>query len=252
MNDVNVVVAFSAGMLSFLAPCVIPLLPAYVSFISGVSVSELTKKQPFKQYFGRVFVNSLFFIIGFTCVFVTLGFGATTLARTLVSYRQLLLQLGGVLILLFGIIILLGDKLKIFQRGFSWPPPAGVRKIRFLGPFAFGISFALAWTPCVGPILGAVLTIAATSRDYLASAVLLGAYSLGITIPFLVLGLTLGSSYKGLNRVARVAPVLNLVAGVMLISLGVLMILGKLSTITSYFVINLYQLPFYSQLMGKI
>jgi cytochrome c-type biogenesis protein len=121
-----------------------------------------------------------------------------------------------------------------------------------LGPFAFGISFALAWTPCVGPILGAVLTIAATSRDYLASAVLLGAYSLGITIPFLVLGLTLGSSYKGLNRVARVAPVLNLVAGVMLISLGVLMILGKLSTITSYFVINLYQLPFYSQLMGKI
>lgn len=252
MNEVNILIAFGAGMLSFLAPCVIPLLPAYVSFISGVSVAELSQKQKFNQYFSKILVNSLFFIIGFTVVFVALGFGATTLARTLVSYRQLLLQLGGVLVLLFGIIVLMGDRIKVLQRGFSWPPPAGVRKIRFLGPFVFGVSFALAWTPCVGPILGAVLTLAATNPDYLASTVLLVAYSLGITVPFLALGLTLGGSYRLLHQVKRAAPILNVVAGGMLVVFGGLMILGKLSAITSMFVVNLYKLPFYTDLMGRI
>ncbi len=252
MNEVNVVVAFGAGMLSFLAPCVIPLLPVYVSFISGVSVSELTKKQPFEKYFLRVLVNSLFFIIGFTFVFVALGFGATTLARTLVSYRQQMLQLGGALIFLFGVLILGGDRIKITQREFSWLPPTGVRKIRFLGPFTFGISFALAWTPCVGPILGAVLTLAATSPDYFASIILLVAYSLGITLPFLVLGLTLGSSYRLLHQIGRAASLLNLIAGMMLIGLGILMILGKLTVLTSFFVINLYRLPFYQGLIGRV
>lgn len=252
VNEVNILIAFGAGVLSFLAPCVIPLLPAYISFISGVSVAELNQKQKFNQFFFRILINSLFFVVGFTIIFVSLGFGATTLARALVSYRQILLQLGGVLVLLFGIVVLMGDRIKVLQRGFSWPPPEGIRKIRFLGPFVFGISFALAWTPCVGPILGAVLTLAATSPDYLASVGLLVAYSLGITVPFLVLGLTLGGSYRLLHQVKRVAPVLNLAAGIMLVIFGSLMILGKLSAITGSFVVNFYRIPFYTDLMGRI
>lgn len=252
VNDINLVVAFGAGMLSFLAPCVIPLLPAYVSFISGVSVAELTNKQKFRQYFFRILINSLFFVVGFTIIFVLLGFGATTVARTLVSFRQIFLQVGGVLVILFGILVLLGERVKVFQWGFSWPPPEGVKKIRFLGPFVFGISFALAWTPCVGPILGAVLTLAATSPSYITSVSLLIAYSLGITVPFLTLGLTIGSSYQFLYKINRLAPILNIVAGGMLILFGILMTVGKLSEITSLFVVNFYQLPFYRDLMGRI
>lgn len=252
MNEVNIIVAFSAGVLSFLAPCVIPLLPAYISFISGVSVAELTKKRKFGEYFLRILVNSLFFVVGFTVIFVLLGFGATTVAKTLVSYRQIILQLGGVLVTLFGVLLLLGERVKILQRGFFWPPPEGVKKIRFLGPFVFGVSFALAWTPCVGPILGAVLTLAATSPNYLFSIVLLFAYSLGITVPFLALGLTLGSSYRFLHKISRVAPVLKAITGGILILFGILMIIGKLSSITSSFVVNFYQLPFYQSLMERI
>lgn len=251
MNELNLFVAFVAGLASFLAPCVVPLVPTYISFISGVSFSELTKDNT-SGYTGIVLVNSLLYILGFSLIFVLLGLGATALSSILIVNRVGLLKIGGIFIILFGLFTLgVFNKFTLFQKEAQFQIPDSLKKIKFLGPFLMGTTFALAWTPCVGPILGAILALAATTGNSLKGAALLFVYSMGISLPFLAIALTIGSSYKLLKRLGPYLKYVNWVAGTLLIIIGVFLISGKYSVFTGYLLGQLYQLNFYRNLQNS-
>lgn len=245
MNEVNLFVAFVAGLASFLAPCVVPLVPAYVSFISGVSVNKLLNPQDVR-FRTQILVNSLIYILGFSLVFVMLGLSATALGKSLIVNRVNLLRIGGVFVTLFGLYTLgIFKFLKFSQKEFKINLPPNLQRIRFLGPFLIGVTFALAWTPCIGPILGAILTLAAAAGSIQQGALLLFIYSLGISLPFLLIALTLGSSYKLLSKIGFRLHLINLLAGILLVVVGILMftqnydkfsgtILNKLNSIEAY------------------
>lgn len=236
-------VVFFAGVLSFLAPCVIPLLPAYVSVITGLSLKQL--KTPSPQMFMQILGHSLSYIAGFSTVFILLGLGASSLGRFFIINRVVFSQIGGVLIIIFGLYLL-----GVFRR-FSWSEKEW--KFAYRGsPFLMGIAFGFAWTPCVGPILGAVLTLAATSASLTAGATLLLVYALGISLPFLIVAFTLGSLNKLLFSLSRFTSLLLTLSGVVLVILGVLLVTGHFTQITSSLLSSLYSLPFYQSLMGSL
>lgn len=249
MLDINLFVAFIAGLASFLAPCVIPLVPAFIGYISGVSVSDLTNPEGSSKYHSQVLVNSIFYIAGFSLIFAILGLSATALSKTLSFNRSLLLQVGGLLIILFGFYSLgIFNFLRFTLREFQFQLPENLRHIRFLGPFLLGITFALAWTPCVGPILGAILTLAATTQNLTASALLLFVYSMGISLPFLVIALTLSNSYKLLLKLGSSLRFINLAGGILLVVIGVLMITQNYDKFSGFILGQLYKLEIYKSL----
>lgn len=251
MTELNLFVAFTAGLASFLAPCVVPLVPTYISFISGVSFSELTKDES-PKYTRLVLINSLLYILGFSLIFVLLGLGVTTLSNILVVNREQLLRIGGIFIIFFGLVTLgVFNKLSFFQREAQFQLPDSLRRIKYLGPFLMGITFALAWTPCVGPILGAILTLAATSQNLVSGGFLLFVYSLGISLPFLAIALTIGSSYRLLKKLGPALKYINWVAGILLIIIGMLLISQKYDLFTSFLLGQLYRLEFYRNLQNS-
>src|SRR6185369_10309154 len=182
MTDVNVFVAFIAGIFSFLSPCVLPLIPSYLSFISGVSLEQIRSTEASAGVRRRVVLNSLAFIVGFSLVFVSLGASASYLGSLFLGYRNFIRILGGVFILLVGIYLIGLIKIPALERYLQFnlkDKPAG-----YLGSVLVGITFAVAWTPCVGPILGAILAIAGTSADVGRGIFLLGSYAAGLALPF--------------------------------------------------------------------
>ncbi len=225
MPEINFLIVFGAGLISFFAPCVIPLVPAYISYISGVSIRELLNENSSNKYHTKVLINSLFYIAGFSTVFVCLGLTTTYFGKFLLQNRFELLQLGGILVIIFGVYSLgLLSKLKFLQSEFGFQIPNKLQHIKLLSPFLLGTSFALAWTPCIGPILGSVLTLAASADSVLGGGLLLFVYSLGIALPFLVIGFTLSNSYKLLHRMGPLLVVINKIGAIFLIVLGVMML----------------------------
>ncbi|HEY7713512.1 MAG TPA: cytochrome c biogenesis protein CcdA, partial [Candidatus Binatia bacterium] len=163
MTDVNVFVAFAAGVLSFLSPCVLPLIPSYLSFVSGVSLDDMRSDRARSRVRWRVVLNSVAFILGFSLVFVSLGASASFLGGLFLSYREIIRILGGVFILLVGLYLLGLFKIAVLERYLQFnlkDKPAG-----YFGSVFVGITFAVAWTPCVGPILGATLALASTAGE---------------------------------------------------------------------------------------
>lgn len=251
MTEINLVVAFSAGFASFLAPCVVPLVPTYVSFISGVSFSELSKESS-PRYTSLVLLNSLLYILGFSLVFVLLGLSASALGNVLLVNRVELLRIGGIFIILFGLFTLgIFNKFTFFQREAQFQLPASLRRVKYLGPFLIGTTFALAWTPCVVPILGAILALAATSQSLASGGLLLFVYGLGISLPFLIIALTIGSSYKLLKRLGPYLKYINWTAGILLIAIGILLVSEKYNVFTGYLLSELYKLEFYRNLQNS-
>lgn len=252
MTEINFLVAFIAGLASFLAPCVIPLVPAFIGYISGVSVSDLTNPDGSSRYNSKVLVNSLFYIAGFSLVFILLGLSATAISKTLALNRSLFLQIGGSLIILFGLYSLGAfNFLRFTLKEFQFQLPESLRTIRFLGPFLLGTTFALAWTPCVGPILGAILTLAATTQNLAESGLLLFVYSLGISLPFLLIALTLGSSYKLLLNFGSKLNIITWIGGFLLIIIGILMVTQNYDKFSGFILGKLYQLEFYRNLQSS-
>lgn len=234
MTQVNLVIAFLAGLASFFAPCVVPLVPAYISFISGVSFSSLVSNNS-GIYKRRVLLNSISYVLGFSIVFVLLGLGATTLGQQLIGNRDILLKVGGGMVILFGLAVLgVFNTLPLANREFRINLPGSARKLRYLGPFLLGTTFALAWTPCVGAILGAILTLAATSKSLVEGGTLLFIYSMGITAPFLLIALTLSRSHKLLIKLGPGLRYLTWVSGALLIISGFLMLTQNYTLLTGY------------------
>jgi cytochrome c-type biogenesis protein len=226
-GSVGVFVAFGAGLFSFLSPCVLPLFPSYISFITGMSVSDLTADLTGAAR-RRVILHALAFVLGFSLVFVALGASFSAAGQFLLDYRNLIRQVGGALIVLFGLYIAGVFKLAAMGRTMQFQlreKPAG-----YLGSLVVGITFAIGWTPCVGPILGAILSLAGTAETLQLGIGLLIAYSAGLGLPFLVSAVALGSFLKFFKRYRPLIPVMERSAGVLLVIVGVLVF-------TNYYVV---------------
>src|SRR6202171_1345672 len=218
-ESLGILVAFSAGLFSFLSPCVLPLFPSYLSFVTGMSVDRLTSEVSLSER-SRVMLHSLAFIAGFTVVFVSLGASFSAAGQFLLDYCDWIRIGRGVLIAVFGLVI---------AGVFTWVPLGRTRQIQirskptgFLGSFAVGLTFAIGWTPCVGPILGAILTLASNEKTVDPGVGVLLAFSGGLGVPFLVFSAGLGVFLRFFKRYRPLIHVVEQGAGVLLVIVGVL------------------------------
>jgi cytochrome c-type biogenesis protein len=222
-SHVNVPLAFCAGVATFFTPCFLPLLPAYLSFISGVSFSELTRSGRPKR---EVVLNSIFFILGFSIVFVLLGASITYLGRRLHDYQEWVRAGGGIVIIAFGLYILFGMKMSFIEkerRVHLRSRPAG-----YLGSMIVGVAFASGWTPCVGPILGSILVCASAAETLKAGIWLLIAYSLGLGVPFLLSAILADEVLSRMARLRNYIRPVSVACGIILVVMGILLIADPL------------------------
>jgi len=190
-NTISFAAAFAAGLLTFLSPCILPIIPAYISYITGISFDQLKDGQN-REIRKKIFIHSLLFILGFSFVFVTLGASASFLGKLLIAHRVIIGRVGGAIVILFGLYLMGAFKLDFLNK--QKRADVKLQKGSKIGSLLLGITFAAAWTPCVGPILGSVLMLAGTRESMLQGVALLSAYSLGIAIPFIASALLLNSS----------------------------------------------------------
>lgn len=216
-GQIGIAVAFGAGLVSFLSPCVLPLIPGYVSFMTGMSLGELESEE---RRIADVLVPSVLFVAGFTSVFVALGASASLLGSLLVAYRDPLARASGVLIFALGF-LMLGVVRVPWLYGEARFDMAKARSFGRWASLLAGIAFAFGWTPCVGPILGSILVLAGRSGQVGSGVVLLLAYSLGLGVPFLLVALLLGRLAGALTWLKRHSRAINRIAGVILMLLGV-------------------------------
>jgi len=223
-DPLGVLVAFGAGMLSFLSPCVLPLVPGYVSMVSGLSAAELEQGRPTDR--GALLRGILGFVAGFTVVFTALGAAASSVGRLLLDHQRGLDLAAGVAIVVMGLWLAGVGTPRLFlsERRFH-PRPSRLGR---WAPPVMGMAFAFGWTPCIGPVLGGVLGLAAERATLASGLVLLVAYSLGLGVPFLATGLAFGRLTAAMARVRRRLWVVDLVAGSALVAFGVLLLSGNL------------------------
>ncbi len=232
MTDVNIFVAFAAGLLSFLSPCVLPLIPSYLSFVSGVSLDEMRSEQGALRVRSRVVLNSLAFIAGFSLVFISLGASVSFLGGLFLGYRDVIRILGGVFVLLVGLYLVGAFKVAALERYLQFnlkDKPAG-----YLGSVLVGITFAVAWTPCVGPILGATLALASTAGEVSRGTLLLTSYASGLAVPFFLSALAINSFFQFSERMRAYVQTIHTAGGVLLIVVGVLLITDYMTLLNTY------------------
>jgi len=226
-ESLGVLVAFSAGLFSFLSPCVLPLFPSYLSFITGMSLDRLTHEVTAGAR-TRVLVHSLAFVVGFSVVFVSLGASFSAAGQFLLDYRDWIRIGGGVLIIVFGLYI--AGMLRIGLFGSTRQMQIRSKPAGLLGSFLVGLTFAIGWTPCVGPILGSILTLASNDKTVGQGVTLLLFYSAGLGLPFLLSSIALGGFLKFFKRYRPFIPVVERTAGVLLLVVGILVV-------TNYYVL---------------
>jgi cytochrome c-type biogenesis protein len=228
---IGLAVAFAAGLLSFLSPCVLPLIPSYVSFITGMSLDELTVTTERRSVVQRtVLVHGLLFVLGFTLVFVILGASATFLGSLFAYASRWVERVGGVLLIVFGLYLLGALRLPGATR--EWRMHMSDKPLGYFGTVLVGVTFGAGWTPCIGPVLGGILTLAATRGSVGEGVALLFIYSLGLALPFLGAALLLGRFLSGARRVGRWLPWVSRISGVLLLVLGVLLLTGSFTTLS--------------------
>lgn len=225
-------VAFTAGLLSFLSPCVLPLIPSYASFITGLGIDELTAGDGSRARARKaVLTHGTLFILGFTLVFIALGASATFLGSMFAYYRIWVERLGGVLLVVFGLYLL--GVLRLPGASRDWRVHLANKPVGYLGTLVVGITFGAGWTPCIGPVLGGILTLAGTRESIGEGVALLGMYSAGLALPFLGATLALDRFLVGFRRVGRWLPWITRLSGALLILVGVLLLTGSFSVLAS-------------------
>ena len=233
MFDLNFPIAFFAGVVSFFAPCVLPLLPAYIAYVTGVSLQELKAKgyAPFKR---NLLISSTFYILGFSIIFVLLGTAAASVGVALRRYDFIIQRIGGFVILVLGLEFagLLHIPFLNYQKQFRLP--SWVNNLGYFRAFFVGIVFATAWTPCVGAVLGSILALAAVAGTAAEGATLLFIYSLGISIPFMIVSLTLASAPRYLSFVSKHIGIIAKIAGLLLALLGILLLTDTYKYLNSW------------------
>ncbi len=226
-SGVGIPLALAAGLVSFLSPCVLPLVPGYLSTVIGVTPADLQGGVGAR----RVLVPSLLFIASFSAIFILLGMSATVIGSTLNAHKQALEQIGGVLIILMGIAFLATPFVRMLNR--EWHSESLLRLAGRGGPIVAGAAFAIAWTPCTSITLGAILTQAAMSSSAAHGALLLAFYSAGLAIPFLLIALAFERMTEALAVVKRHFPVVIAIGGAVMIVLGVLILTGEFTILNA-------------------
>ncbi|MBW3113725.1 MULTISPECIES: cytochrome c biogenesis CcdA family protein [Bacillaceae] len=225
MSDINIFLAFGAGFLSFISPCCLPLYPAFLSYITGMSVNELKTDNAMLQ--RRSLLHTLFFLIGFSAIFIAIGFGASLIGNFFLNYKDLIRQLGAIFIVIFGLVVigvftpqsLMKDRRYEFKNR-----PAG-----YIGSVLIGMAFAAGWTPCTGPILASVLALAATNPG--SGVMYMTAYVLGFAIPFFILSFFIGKMQwirKNSGKIVKIG-------GYVMIAVGIMLFFDWMTVILAYF-----------------
>jgi len=231
-QDISIFIAFSAGFLSFVSPCVLPLIPSYITYITGVSFKDLADAETRTKLRWATTFHSLLFIMGFSTVFILMGASATYLGQLLTRYQYWIMKAGGVLIIILGIHFTGMINLPFLQmeRRFE------LRKkpLGYVGSFLVGIVFAAGWTPCVGPILSTILLYASTSKSFTTGVVLLTFYSMGLGVPFFLSSLAFNSFLSTFERIKRYMGVITIVSGIFLIGMGILLLTDTFQEINTY------------------
>jgi cytochrome c-type biogenesis protein len=261
--DLSVLVALGAGLLSFLSPCVLPLVPSYLSFIAGVSFDDFRRSQTEPKLLRKVVLNSMLFIVGFSTVFMTLGFSFSLVGQVLIQYQESIRMVAGVLIGFFGFYISGGleylakfsdfTEKKFAHHTFLWIFPRlcrplligryltrslqfhlGNRPAGYVGSILVGFSFAVGWTPCIGPILGAILALASSSAHVSSGLLLLAAYSVGLGIPFLLSSIAINSFFHFFSKFKRYIELVHVGGGLLLVVVGALIFTGYLTVLNTF------------------
>jgi cytochrome c-type biogenesis protein len=234
MGKVSLLMAFGAGLLSFFSPCVVPVIPSYVSFITGMSFEELTGEHDRGKVARATLHNSLFFIAGFSLVFVALGASSSMLGELLSQYQGTLRKIGGGFIVVMGLYLagafqfaFLSRERRLHVRN----KPAGL-----FGSFLVGTAFAAGWTPCIGPVLGSILMYAGTDGSVSSGMLLLSVYALGLGIPFLAASLAINTAISFFAKLRPVMRMMSVASGVVLVAAGCLLLTGGLDTVSRYLV----------------
>lgn len=223
-STVSFSIAFAAGLLTFLSPCILPLIPAYISYITGISFEEL-KEGGSREIRKKTLVHSLFFILGFSSVFIALGASASYLGQFLIEYKSIISRIGGIFVILFGLYI--AGLFKLDFLGKERRLNIKARKGSKLGSVLLGVTFAAAWTPCVGPVLGSILVLAGTRESVLEGIWLLSVYSLGIAAPFIISAVLINSFIARFARLKKYISAVKFACGLLLVLIGVLLITGR-------------------------
>jgi cytochrome c-type biogenesis protein len=231
-QNVTLLAAFAAGFLSFVSPCVLPLIPGYISFVSGVSLEEMRGETAAHASRAQVFTTSLAFVVGFSIVFVALGASATAIGKFLLAQLPLLSKIAGAILIIFGL-----HTMGVFRLAFletekrmqAQKKPAGP-----LGALVVGLAFAFGWTPCIGPILGGILAVAASKNSISEGVLLLAVYSLGLGIPFLLTSLAINQFFSATKRIRKYYHAIEVTSGVLLVAIGALIFSGQLTIIVRY------------------
>lgn len=234
--DLSLIIpAFIAGILTFLAPCTLPLVPGYLGFISGASLEDLKDPEKSKKTRWKIFLNGLFFMAGFSAVFIIMGTLVGFVgARFLVPYRVWLGRIGGVFVIIFGLFMLNVLKIPFLTREKQFKAPVLFERGKPINSFILGSAFAFGWTPCVGPILGSILLLASTSTTAFQGAVMLTVFSLGLAVPFLLIALGIGSASRYIQNISKYLNVVSIVGGIFLIFLGILLVSGNIGLLIAY------------------
>ena len=230
-QELSLLIVFAAGLLSFLSPCVLPLIPGYIAFVSGLSIDDMTERGSTGKKMASAMLSSVMFVLGFSAVFVALGASATWLGGILVQRLPLLISIAGVVIIIFGL-----QQIGLFKFGFMLTTKQIDLPAEKLGPFKaplLGAAFAFGWTPCVGPILAAILTYAATMDTVGKGVMLLIVYSAGLGIPFLLTTAVMNGFFKFFSKIKKYMNLIQKISGAILVILGIMMITGKLTLITA-------------------
>jgi len=229
-TDITIFVAFAAGIVSFLSPCVLPLIPGFLAYLAGSSLEDS------KENRLQIFINSIFFVLGFSVVFALLGVLLNTALEAVAYDVQIWLgRVGGIIIIFFGLYLVGLIKIAWLERAHKVEVKTKF-KSKYLTSFLFGLAFAAGWTPCVGAALGAILGLAASHPG--SAFGLLFSYALGLGLPFLIVGLFAGQAKKLISRSAKAFKVINIVFGILLIILGILIFTQQLNVIANLEILN--------------
>lgn len=235
MNDISIFTALLAGVLSFLSPCVLPLLPGYLSFISGESIETLARGDK-KAARVKVFLGAVFFGLGFMLVFVLLGASATQIGMLLKSYKLIIGRVAGVVIIILGLHMLGIFRINklLVQKKWNYSDKSG--KPFYLNAFLLGIAFVFGWTPCLGPVLAGIFALAAGKETVWDGIILLTAFGFGLWVPFLLSALGVGFVFSGIRKMGKIVMVVEKTSGILLIVIGLLMATNSMQLISTYLV----------------
>lgn len=231
MNEVSYPLSFAAGVLSFLSPCVLPLVPSYLTFITGMSFDELTSAENRKRARLLTIANSAVFILGFSAVFLALGASSSLIGQWLFQYQDWIRIIGGVLVIIFGIFIAGFIRLDFLMREKKFHlkgRPAG-----YVGTFVIGMTFAAGWTPCIGPILGSILVYASSQASATYGLKLLAVYSMGLAIPFMICSIAFNTFLSYTKIVGKYMRVIMMISGLILIAFGILLLTDQVAELSA-------------------